>query len=122
LVVLPATEIHKAKKQGIEIVYVAPAYTSKTCSRCGSLGDRINKKFQCVKCGHADHANINASFNIGNPVSYCAFDYIIKNMSRLHEESDSCKGSTDTPQAAILKMTETVETPNALALGVCQQH
>ena len=64
---------------------------------------------QCVKCGHADHADVNASFNIGNQVSYCAFDHIIKNMSRLHEERDSCKGSTDTPQAAILKMTETVE-------------
>ncbi len=100
---------YKARSQGIEVTYVAPAYTSKTCSRCGSLGDRNGKKFQCVKCGHADHADVNASFNIGNPVSYCTFDPRINNMSQLHEERDSCKGSTDTPQAVILKMTETVE-------------
>ena len=38
---------YKARKQGIDIAYVAPAYTSKTCSRCGSLGDRINKISMC---------------------------------------------------------------------------
>ena len=100
---------YKARKQGIEVAYVAPAYTSQTCSRCGSLGNRNGKKFQCVKCGHADHADVNASFNIGNPVSHCAFDPRVKNMSRLHEERDSCKGSTDTPEAATQKMIVTVE-------------
>ncbi len=100
---------YKARNQGIEVAYVAPAYTSQTCSRCGSLGDRQEKKFQCVNCEHADHADVNASFNIGNPVSYCAFDPRIENMSRLHVDRDVCKGSTDTPQTAILKMTGTVE-------------
>ena len=84
---------YKARKQGIEVAYVAPAYTSQTCSRCGSLGDRINKKFQCVKCGHADHADVNASFNIGNSVSRCAFDPRINNMSRLHEEGIHVRGA-----------------------------
>ncbi|PJB97349.1 MAG: transposase [Nitrosopumilales archaeon CG_4_9_14_0_8_um_filter_34_10] len=100
---------YKAKKQGIEVAYVAPAYTSQTCSRCGSLGNRDGKKFQCV-CGHADHADVNASFNIGKPVSHCLIDPTrIKNRSQLHKESDLCKGSTDTPQTAMSKMMVTVE-------------
>ncbi len=100
---------YKARMCGIEVAYVAPAYTSKSCSICGSLGDRQGKKFQCVKCGHADHADVNAAFNIGNPVSYCTFDPRIKNMSQLHKESDLCKGSTDTPQTATPIMLATVE-------------
>jgi putative transposase len=102
---------YKAKKQGIEVAYVAPAYTSQTCSRCGSLGDRDGKKFQCV-CGHADHADVNASFNIGNPVSHCSLVLRAQRKSQLHKESDLCKGSTDTPQTAISKMMVTVEPTN----------
>ncbi len=99
---------YKAKKHGIEIAYVAPAYTSQTCSRCGSLGDRINKKFQCVKCGHADHADVNASFNIGNPI----FADILEKSNctgQSYKESDLYEGSTDTSKTAILKMMETVK-------------
>lgn len=103
---------YKAKKQGIEISYVAPAYTSQTCSRCGSLGDRDKKKFQCVSCGHADHADVNASFNIGKPISHCTLIPRVQSMGQLHKESDLCKGSTDTPQTAMSKMMITVEPMN----------
>ncbi len=95
---------YKARFQGIEVAYVAPAYTSKTCSRCGSLGNRNGKKFQCVKCRHADHADINAAFNIGSPVSHCAIASAVhiapkmQTMSQLYKESDLYNGSTDTPQ------------------------
>jgi len=99
---------YKAKKQGIEVAYVAPAYTSQTCSKCGSLGNRDGKKFQCV-CGHADHADVNASFNIGRPVPHCSLVLRAQNMSQLHAERDVCKGSTDTPQTAMSKMMVTVE-------------
>ena len=74
------------------------------------------KKFQCVRCGHADHTDVNASFNIGNPVSHCLIDPArIKSMSQLHKERDLCKGSTDTPlrqrryKMAMPKMMVTVE-------------
>ena len=78
-------------------------HTSQTCSRCGSLDNRNGKKFQCV-CGHADHADVNASFNIGKPVSCCSPVLRTQNTSQLCKESDLCKGSTDTPQAAMSKM------------------
>ena len=73
------------------------------------LGNRDKKKFQCVRCGHADHADVNASFNIGRPVSHCSLVPRVQGMSQLHKESDLCKGNTDTPKTAMPKMMATVE-------------
>lgn len=56
---------HKSSLHGIPIIYVNPAYTSKTCSRCGSINDVPGKRFVCENCGHKDHRDSNASFNIG---------------------------------------------------------
>jgi putative transposase len=80
---------YKAKLLGVEVEYVNPAYTSKTCSRCGSLGKRNGKDFECLECGHVDHADANAAFNIAEPS---------ESIGRLQAERDVCKGSTDTPQ------------------------
>jgi putative transposase len=106
---------YKAKLQGIVVSYIDPRYTSKICSRCGHLGDRDGKYFKCPSCGHVDHADANASFNIGKPISYC-----ILSTGRLHADRDACKGSTDTPKAATLGMMATVEPTHALAVEVCQ--
>jgi len=75
---------YKAKMQGVEVVYIDPRYTSKSCSRCGLIGNRNGKSFKCI-CGYVDHADVNAAFNIG----------------RSTKERDLVEGNTDTPKAAL---------------------
>ncbi|MEV7084951.1 transposase [Streptomyces sp. NPDC093085] len=59
---------YKAKRAGVPLVYVDPAYTSQRCSQCGHI-DRRNRPsqatFACRSCGALMHADDNASHNIG---------------------------------------------------------
>ncbi|WP_371619241.1 RNA-guided endonuclease InsQ/TnpB family protein [Streptomyces sp. NBC_00454] len=58
---------YKARRAGVPLVYVDPAYTSQQCSECGHL-DRKNRvdqaTFACRACGFLAHADDNASHSI----------------------------------------------------------
>ncbi len=55
---------YKAEALGKTIAYVNPAYTSKTCSRCGQRGIRKGLIFKCPHCGFELNADLNAARNI----------------------------------------------------------
>ncbi|MFE4848857.1 RNA-guided endonuclease InsQ/TnpB family protein, partial [Streptomyces sp. NPDC056689] len=61
--------VYKAKRAGVPLVYVDPAYTSQTCAECGHV-DKHNRVdqglFICRGCGVVAHADRNASHNIAH--------------------------------------------------------
>lgn len=68
---------YKAKREGIELRLVDPAYTSQTCSRCGNIdSDNRPKKekgqayFKCTKCEFELNADHNAAINIARSSSF----------------------------------------------------
>lgn len=58
---------YKAVLAGVPVVYVDPAYTSQTCSRCGHC-EKANRptqsQFLCMSCWFSAHADLNAAVNI----------------------------------------------------------
>lgn len=91
---------YKAKLQGITVAYIEPAYTSKSCSRCGHIGNRNGKSFKCPTCGYVENADVNASFNIANRRI---------GISQSDVERDMSEGSTDAPRTATSRTMMTVE-------------
>ncbi len=56
---------YKSLEKGIRIVYVNPAYTSKTCSVCHNRETRRHSGFiECKTCGHCSDSDFGASKNI----------------------------------------------------------
>lgn len=58
---------YKLEAAGGRLIYVPAAYTSQTCAECGVVDARSRKSqavFECVACGHCDHADTNAARNI----------------------------------------------------------
>ncbi|QLE75374.1 IS200/IS605 family element transposase accessory protein TnpB [Streptomyces rectiverticillatus] len=58
---------YKARRAGIPVLFVDPAYTSRRCAECGHA-DKANRvsqaRFVCRSCGVVAHADRNASRNI----------------------------------------------------------
>ncbi|WP_234797278.1 RNA-guided endonuclease InsQ/TnpB family protein [Mycobacteroides chelonae] len=58
---------HKTSASGTALVYVPAAYSSLECRNCGHSVKENRKsqtEFQCVKCGHTDHADLQAANTI----------------------------------------------------------
>jgi putative transposase len=55
---------YKARAAGVTVVFVDPAYTSKTCSVCDLIGSRRKHKFVCKSCGNLMDADHNGAVNI----------------------------------------------------------
>ncbi|MEV0404459.1 transposase, partial [Actinoallomurus sp. NPDC050550] len=56
--------VYKARRAGVPVVFVDPAYSSQECAECGHI-DRLNRisqaLFTCRDCGVVAHADRNAS-------------------------------------------------------------
>lgn len=55
---------YKCLLNGVKLVDVPPAYTSKTCHNCMHIGNRQGKKFTCNNCNSVFDADENAAKNI----------------------------------------------------------
>lgn len=57
---------YKCLDLGIRVEKVNPAYTSKTCSKCGSINTSRSRQqdFKCLNCGFQLDADLNGSRNI----------------------------------------------------------
>jgi putative transposase len=55
---------YKAAWQGVPVMKINEAYTSVTCSRCGSRGARVRGLFRCPECGCSLNADLNGARNI----------------------------------------------------------
>ncbi len=53
--------------KAVELIQVPAAFTSRTCSACGTVyadSRRSQASFKCMACGHAQNADLNADRNI----------------------------------------------------------
>jgi putative transposase len=57
---------HQATKYGSSVVDVTEEYTSKTCSKCGHIHQKLgsNQKYVCPSCGHSIPRDVNGAINI----------------------------------------------------------
>jgi len=74
---------YKLDWKGGKLILIDPKNTSLKCRICGHIGEenRLNQaEFECVRCGHAENADLNASINIlaeGHSVIACGVERVI---------------------------------------------
>jgi putative transposase len=69
----PQSELHrqlayKAEDRGVPILWLSPYRTSRTCPKCGEVGEhrsRVGPRFDCAKCGWSLDRQLNAGVNLG---------------------------------------------------------
>lgn len=58
---------YKLEERGGTLIKINPAYTSQTCSACGTIDKHSREsqaRFACTSCGHTMNADHNAAINI----------------------------------------------------------
>lgn len=55
---------YKAKRYGIQVIYVNPKYTSQICPICGELNKAEDRLYTCNKCGYSTHRDRVGAINI----------------------------------------------------------
>jgi IS605 OrfB family transposase len=58
----------KAQEHGVDLVLVPPAYTSRTCPKCGteSVENRKGETFHCIDCEYTADADTVGAVNVLN--------------------------------------------------------
>ncbi|MFF4130614.1 zinc ribbon domain-containing protein [Streptomyces mirabilis] len=71
---LGAQTAYKARRAGVAVAHIDPAYTSRTCAECGHV-DRANRLsqawFACRNCGFVAQADRNGSRTIRSRAGGC---------------------------------------------------
>ena len=57
---------YKANSEGIDVQFVEPFDTTKTCHRCGNVPRVYGREYRCSKCGMVYNRDLNASINIAH--------------------------------------------------------
>lgn len=76
---------HKANWNGLKVVKVNEAYTSKTCSKCGSMNTTRNNQanFKCRDCDYQVNADFNGAKNIlKRSLGYMLRDRVVSELAQ----------------------------------------
>lgn len=57
---------YKANSQGIDVQFIEPFDTTKTCHGCGNVSSVYGREYRCKVCGMVYNRDLNASINIAH--------------------------------------------------------